>query len=275
MKKFTLFLDESGKSSLASEQAEPFILTGLIIEKRDINTIEGFFRYIKRKYSINTNSPFHSYDIFEHPFEKKLPDYKLKKLSNDLCDFIEIIPIKILILQIDKKLFKSALGIKSLDDFKKNSSTKKMHEFPYRILFTYQLRWFAETLATKEGSWGEIITDSRRGSDKNLIDALEQAKQPESILDPKIKKIIKDRCTGIRFVNKSYLSGALELTDFISYVSFFRTRQLLKTVKAIGLMNVWRKIKNKLPKRKISKITKKEIQSFFLVGKDGVHKYLK
>ena len=34
MKHSTLFLDESGKSSLAEKQNEPFVLTGVILEKK-------------------------------------------------------------------------------------------------------------------------------------------------------------------------------------------------------------------------------------------------
>ena len=39
----TLFIDESGRSSLAEIESEPFVLTGVILENREIQTVEGFF----------------------------------------------------------------------------------------------------------------------------------------------------------------------------------------------------------------------------------------
>ena len=271
MQNITLYLDESGKYSLKSNEQEPFILTGVIIEKKDVNAIEGFFKYIKLKYEIPTTSPFHSFDIYES-FTKKHSDTDLKNLSCNLADFISLIPIKIKILQINKKVFKKALGIKSNKDFQGSWRRNKMVDFPYKIMFTYFLGWFTKYI--KDDYIGSITIDSRRGADKNLIDALDQSIDPTSDYEEKVKKIIKNKCTALCFANKSFLSGALELTDFISYTSFFKSRRMLSQVKKWGFIKVWNAIKTKIDDSKITLITEKNIVKFFKI-KDVVHKFLK
>lgn len=129
----TLFIDESGKSSLSSAATEPFILTGVILDDKDINTVEGFFNYIKRKCDIDVSKPFHSYDLFEKP-ETKIEISKAKSLLKATGDFISLIPIQIKVIVVDKAVFKNALGIKSNDDFKFDSENKEIKEFPYRIM---------------------------------------------------------------------------------------------------------------------------------------------
>src|SRR5947209_3774202 len=114
----TLYIDESGKSSLVEITEEPFILTGVILDQEEKSPVEGFFNYIKRKYSINPNIPFHSYDIFENPEKRTLSDNDAASLLASLADFISLIPIKIYIAAINKKQFKSALGIASVDELK-------------------------------------------------------------------------------------------------------------------------------------------------------------
>lgn len=53
MQKATLYIDESGKSSLLSDEKEPFIITGVILGDQEAIAVEGFFTYIKRKYGID------------------------------------------------------------------------------------------------------------------------------------------------------------------------------------------------------------------------------
>jgi len=67
----------------------------------------------------------------------------------------------------------------------------------------------------------------------------------------------------------------LELTDFISYITYFKVRSLLTQNKHIGVRRVWSSIREKNTTKKIYCLTKKEIQNYFNVDSDGVHKYLK
>ncbi len=269
----TLFLDESGKSSLAEKQNEPFVLTGVILDENEITPVEGFFNYIKRKYSIETSRPFHSYDIFENP-TSKLSTIKSKSLIETLSDFISIIPIKIYIISIDKSLFKLALGVKNNNDFKGSTERKEMRDYPYRIMSSFIFKWFANYLKKTENI-GQIIVDSRRGGDYQLLKSLNLAKDLKGPLPKQTAKLIRDRCTAICFAEKNFLSGGLEITDLISYTSFFHARSAMSTMHGIKLNLCWAQIKKRLPAKALDELDEAQIKRFFKVGQDGVHKYLK
>lgn len=269
----TLFLDESGKSSLAEKQNEPFVLTGVILDDAEINPVEGFFNYIKRKYKIDPNKPFHSYDVFEK-VTSKLTTSKAKLLSTTLADFISLIPIHVSIVSIDKAEFKSALGVQSDNDFHGSSERKEMKEYPYRIMSSLMFKWFANYLKKTSGI-GEIVVDSRRGGDFQLLRSLSLCKDPKGPLSIQATKLIKERCNAICFAEKYFLSGGLEITDLISFTSFFHAKSVMSSMDHVKLGLIWQQIKKRVRNRKICKIQKNEIQKFFAVGNDGVHKYLK
>lgn len=273
MKHSTLFIDESGKSSLAEKANEPFLLTGVILDEEDVKTAEGFFTYIKRKYEINTDKPFHSYDLFENP-DTKISYVKSRPLLKTIADFISLIPIKIQIISIDKKLFKDSLGIKTDEDFKYSSDRKEMKEFPYRIMSAHLYVWFAGYLKTSENI-GEILVDARRGGDYQLIKSLNLCKDPSAPIDKDASQLIKEKCNAICFAEKNFLSGGLEITDLISFTAFFHARRTMSSMNETGLPFVWKDIKNKLPSNKLTKLNKREIRKFFGVGRDGFHKNLK
>jgi hypothetical protein len=70
----------------------------------------------------------------------------------------------------------------------------------------------------------------------------------------------------------SLLSGGLEITDLISYITFFRVRELLSKNKDTGIPLIWEKIKE----RKVLRVIEEsEIRDFFGIKKDEVHKDLK
>lgn len=271
----TLYIDESGKSSLIDNAEEPFILTGVLLDQEEKSPIEGFFNYIKRKYKINPNIPFHSYDIFENPLSRTLTDAEAGSLLESLADFISLIPIKIHIAAVNKKQFKSALGIRSDDDFKGSKKRKEMPEFPYRICACILFKWFAMSLK-KNKSIGEIIVDARRGGDYQLIKTLYASKQPNNgYMDAESAKLIADKCTAICFAEKRFLSGELELTDLISYTAFFHARRKMSSMSKIKLDIVWAEIKKKLYRRDLDRISEDRVRAFFKVEKGKVHKYLK
>lgn len=275
MKKLsTLFLDESGKASLLEQADKPFLLTGVILDDAEKNPTEGFFNYIKRKYEIDPDIPFHSYDIFENPQTKKLSDTEAKALLKTLADFISLIPIKINIVAVNKKQFKNALGATSDNDFKGTKERKEMKEFPYRIAASMLFKEFATSLH-RDGSVGEIIVDARRGGDYQLVKTLYACKQPDGFIDNDSAKLIDERCTAICFAEKRFLSGGLELTDLISYTAFFHARKKMSSMNHIGLNVVWREIRKKLHGNQLDWLSEQEVRSFFKIKKGQVHKYLK
>lgn len=267
----TLFLDESGKASLAEKANEPFLITGVILNNDEVQTVEGFFNYIKRKYNLSLNKPFHSYDIFENP-KTKLPPNETVPLSNTLADYISLIPIKTTVVVIDKEQFKKALGINSIDAFKGDSKRKEMKDYPYRVMVSYLFAIFALYL-DQNNYIGQIIADSRRGADYHVLKTLSLCK--EGIVPFKenvVKKAIRERLSAICFAEKGFLSGGLEITDLISYVSFFRARRLISSQKDLGIDVIWERIRETA---KYVELDENAVKRFFGIKKDGVHKYLK
>ncbi len=170
-----LYIDESGKSSLSDDTSNHFLLTGVIVKQEDLITIEGFFNFIKLKFSLNQTEPFHSYEVYENP-ETMLPAARSRLLSEQLDDFLSIIPIEICIVSIDKSIFRSTLGVTSTDQFKGSKKRKEMRDFPYRVMSTCLFGQFASYLE-KNNLIGQIIADSRRGGDHQLLKSLHLCKE--------------------------------------------------------------------------------------------------
>lgn len=265
-----LFIDESGKSSLADESSPHFLMTGVIINSNDITTIEGFFNYIKLKYSLPINLPFHSYHLYEHP-TLKVGDKTAIELSRTLAEFISLIPIEMHLVVIDKTEFKKALGIINSDDFKGSKERKELKDFPYRIMATCLFGWFANYLK-KNNLTGQIIADSRRGGDHQLLKSLHLCKEGSVPLKTGFKELIDEKIRAITFAEKHLLSGGLELTDLVSYISFFRIRRVLTNYKHLGFDLIWKEINSK---GIFSRLEIDDVKRFFKLKEGEVHKYLK
>ena len=270
--KASLYLDESGKSSLI-DVGEPFIITGTIIRDEEISAIEGFFTYIKRKYKIDDTLPFHSYHTFEEP-ATKLTDSTLLELSNSLAEFVSLIPIKVRVVGIDKQAFRSALGVSSNDDFKGSKERKEMRDYPYRVMASDLFAWFAEELGANN-LIGQVTADSRKGGDHQLLKTLNRCKEG---LVPYRKSttasLIRERVTAICFSEKNFLSGGIELTDLISYITFFKVRRLISANKHIGVDKLWASIKS-LSNFELIDIEDDAVRRFFGLKKNEVHKHLR
>lgn len=269
----TLFIDESGKSSLIEKKNQPFILTGAILDNSKISSIEGFFNFIKLKYDIDPDKPFHSYHIFEDPKEK-IDQSKAITLSKTLAEYLSLIPIKVETVIIDKNEFKKILGATSDDDFKGMRERIEMREYPYRIMASHLFGWFGKEL-DKNDSIGQIIADSRKGGDHLLLKTLNLCKEGKDPYLPKYQDAVKKRITAICFAEKGFLSGGLEITDLISYVAFFRARRMISSVSHLGIETIWKQIKQIKSYKGFKKINEGEIRGFFDIKKGEVHKHLK
>lgn len=267
-----LYIDESGKSSLI-ETRDPFILTGIIIDDVEVRSIEGFFTYIKRRYNIDEDTHFHSYEIFESP-ETKLEDRLLVELANTLANFISLIPLRVRVLKVDKQAFRNALGVKSDEDFKGEKERKEMVQYPYRVMASDLFAWFAEYL-DKNDHIGQVIADSRRGGDHQLLKSLNGAKEGHVPYRNKImSKVINERVTAICFAEKNFLSGTIELTDLISYITFFKVRRLISANEHIGVHKLWESIRS-IDNFDLVEIDEYTVRRFFGLKEDEVHKYLR
>jgi len=270
MNKATLFVDESGKASLADLNQSRFVLTGVILDNTEIQVVEGFFNYIKLKFKITSKEGFHSYDIFEDP-KTKLTNSDLYELSKYIADFLSLIPIKIHIAVIDKGKFSKALGVKTIEDFKGTAERKEMKDYPYRVSATYIFAKFGEYLINQD-SVGEIIADSRKGGDHQLLKTLDLCKENVVPLTGDYHKAIKERISAICFAEKGFLSGGLEITDIVSYTTFNKVIRKLSSMADSGIDKIWEQIR---PVANINKIGESAVRRYFRIKKGEVHKYLK
>lgn len=270
MDKATLFVDESGKSSLADTKDTPFLLTGVILDNSELQTIEGFFNYIKLKFKLPLNKPFHSYEIFEKP-STKLQNSSLVELSKNISEFLSLIPIKIYITEVNKVEFREVLGIKSIDQLKGSSERKEMKEYPYRVTASNIFSKFGRYLIDRN-SIGQIVADSRKGGDHQLLKTLDLCKENVLPIDEYHFKGIKNHISAICFAEKNFLSGGLEITDLISFTRYNRAIRNISGLSSTGIDKVWNVIKRI---SKITKIKNSEVKKFFGIGKGEVHKYLK
>lgn len=272
--KSTLFLDESGKATLTDPKYDVFLLTGIILDDEEVNNIESYFSYIKRRFDLNENEPFHSYDIFEGPKRNSLD--RNKKLASLIADFIETIPAEITICVVDKPGVKQGLGVTSDQQFKGENKLKKneVKESPYKIAASTLFHRFAKHL-NNQNRTGMIITDSRRGADAQLLKTLELCKLESGPLKEESTGLVKDHVSAICFAEKNYLSGGIEIADLISYTLFFELRNMRDTGKKLGLDELRKVIKQKIKKGNYYSIGEKETRKFFKLKKNEVHEGLK
>lgn len=123
-RKYTLFIDESGKPDLDDLTYKNFILTGIAIPKSDLLSIETYLSFIKQKYKL-PNKPLHSYDLFENPFAKvKLSSSQAREFVISLSEFISLIPIDIFLCNTNKKSFIDKYQVMG-DDLKGSKENKE------------------------------------------------------------------------------------------------------------------------------------------------------
>ncbi len=270
MNKATLFVDESGKSSLADQKNKIFLLTGVILDNSELNIIEGFFNYIKLKFKLPTDKPFHSYEIFEKK-DTKLSNSDLIELSKDISEFLLLIPIKIYVAEANKETFRGVLGIKSIDQLKGSSERKEMKDYPYRVTAVYIFSKFGKYLSDKNAI-GQIIADSRKGGDHQLLKTLDLCKEKVIPIKDEYHLSIKNNVSAICFAEKSFLSVGLEITDLISYTCFNSAIRNMSNLSETGLKEIWNSVKQL---RIAAEMSEEGLRRFYGIKKGEVHKYLK
>lgn len=270
MDKATLFVDESGKSSLADLKDNPFLLTGVILDNSELQTIEGFFNYIKLKFKLPTDKPFHSYEIYEKP-STKLSNSSLIELSKNISEFLSLIPIKVYVAEVNKSEFRGVLGIKSIDQLKGSSERKEMKEYPYRVTATYIFSMFGKYLIDRN-SVGQVVADSRKGGDHQLLKTLNLCKENALPVKKEYYEAIKHYISAICFAEKSFLSGGLEITDLISFTCFNRAIRNISNLSDTGLEIIWKTIHNLAS---FGEMNKDGLRKFYGLKKGEVYKYLK
>jgi len=269
-KKHILYLDESGCSSLTDYVSKKFLLTGVMIDTKEDIEISAYFNFIKRKYGIPVNYPFHSHDIFEN---KRSPSYltntNAKDVISSLAEFIDITPIKFKVFMLNKNKLRRFFGFKR-DSFKGiPRDRRKDKEIGYDILASRLIFWFAHELEKKSAK-GEIVADSRRKSDVILLDSYLNCQMSSSFNESDISILAREarnNITSIKFEKKTGLCGGLEIADLISYVSFLAENNRLKKSSAKNISVLWKVVKKNMLRGAIQEIREDSFEKYLTTGR--------
>lgn len=257
MKRYIMYLDESGVGSLNDYQDKAFILSALIIQENEDIQFSSYFNYTKKKYKISDNRPFHSYELFEDKKSKHyLTTKKAKSFIKSLSEFINISPFKVIVTAIDKEELRRFLGIPKKFKFKPKEDNFAFRDLPYEVLGRYLFFWFANFLKKKgNDSIGHIVAESRESGDQALLRTFLDSQQENKF--KKDARLFRSFVCSIGFEKKLGLSGGLEMIDLISYFSNqFLRRELIKSFGKKGGRLLWKNLKQKLEKQKIQRIRK-------------------
>lgn len=258
--KLILFIDESGKPDFDDVNYRHFLLTGVVIPEAEFEIVTGYFSYIKRKYNLPFEKPFHTYQLLEEP-NSKLHISGGRSFVKSMSEFIEACPINIFLAHTDKIIFQK----KFKTELAKTTKIREENKGIVYFLSAYKLfQLFIDNLK-KEKATGSVCADSRYNQDRDLLDAFLKIRDKHfkgGITNPYAEKS-KQLLTSITFANKFSLSGGLELTDFISFVMFAKIQRKLSQFDNVGLKEAVRAIESKLvSKRKMFGISKILINQF-------------
>lgn len=260
MRRYLLYIDESGSGNLADD-SQNLIITGVIVEDNADSEISGYFSYLKKIYKLPEGSSFHSYDLFENNKSGFfLPVQKAKKLVDSLTEFIKIIPITGSIHYLDKKDLRNFLGMSDnkKEYFSGSEEAKRWKDIPYEILASKIFFWFSKYVNNIDKmARGAVVAESRREADHALLRAYLRCKTPSQLNSINLKKCsdkMQKQISSIRFEEKTGFWPGLEIADLFSYVAYqsitgeIRSKRF--TEKNFTLL--WKTIKNKIESKKIS-----------------------
>jgi ERCC4-related helicase len=162
-KKYTLFIDESGKSKL-SDQGDRFLLSGVIIENDLHQALSNLMLSLKNKNNIPTNTNIHAYDLFEKEevLGAKLKNKEIIYFFEHLIHLIRGAEMKCILYEADKKPFRDRIERKSQKTQKTEKAIHKYlksqgdHDILYEVLTAKMILEFGKFLE-KEQAHGEII----------------------------------------------------------------------------------------------------------------------
>jgi len=264
-KQYSLFIDESGIADLTDYTYKKFTLTGVIVPNVELNEVSGYFTFVKRKYGLKEDIPFHTYDLLENPeSSSKLSPADARQFVDSMCEFIELTPLVITTAYTNKEVFRKEFQI-TTEKLKGSKEAKERRGLIYYLSALKQLECFTKFLEKKDGL-GFIHSDSRMYQDVDLLKSfwsIKQSHKKGAVKNPYYESARK-RVVSITFAEKPALSSGVQIADFISFVVFAHTRRKMSSFSDIQLGGVWEVIKEKLNYEDLIET----------MGKEEVRKYL-
>jgi hypothetical protein len=269
MKRYSLYIDESGSGNLTDYSYNNLLLTGIIIEEIHDIEISAYFNYIKKIYKLSEYIPFHSYDLFENSKSKSyLPLNKAVKLINSLTEFIKIIPVKASIYNIDKTKLRFFFGMKGKNDyFSGSEESERWKEIPYEILSSKMFFWFADNLTANSEHRGAIVAESRKEADHALLRSYLRCKTPSQHNSQNMRSAsekMQKRISSIRFEGKIGFWPGLEIADLFSYTAYQVVNKKIRSkhFRDRKFTNLWHAIEKKIYNKKINVATNHTFKTY-------------
>ncbi len=276
MKKYTLYLDESGSTSFTQEtlvsRGVNFAICSIAVEHSEDSSLSAYFEYLKKKHSLGSIKPFHSYDIFENIHSAQyLSPSKSKLLCKSLAEFIEIAPIRFNVFYINREKCRKYFQIKkSITNIEINAHQygQLIRDLPYDLVSTQALWWFSGDILSSE-SRGSVTAESREVDDHALLDSFIRNKAPDNFVifpaghkghrpfEQKLHQnavLMRQRVTSLKFENKIAECPGLELADLISYITFQYINKKLNQFSDKGVPELWDVIRKKMDNKKPTQI---------------------
>lgn len=261
---FSMFIDESGIADLTDERYKHFILTSITAPDSELDSISGYFSFIKRKYELEEDFPFHTYDLLENPdSDIRLTPAQAEKFVDSMCEFIDLTPLNILVIHTDKDSFIDDFSITE-DDLKGSKENKEKRGIIYYLSSLLKMEHFTKFLKDKD-AYGGVYADSRTYQDRDLLEAFINIKQKlkKGAIKNKYYEESRKRLNSITFADKNRFSSGIQLVDFISFVVFARFARKLNSFDEIGLRKVWTKIKDEAKiKNLVDELGKRNIKKY-------------
>lgn len=207
MKKYCLFIDESGSFDLNHSNSELYILCGCAVEERNRQDIKAYADQIKFKYWGKTDIVFHSREMSRNDgaFEIFEDKADLKELFlQDLLKFLRNSPFTILPIIIHKPSAK-----------KKNWTKEKIIQKTSNYVISNYIR----LLFIKKNAAGKIVIEfSNTFKDKFYLESFNYFIRPDcKDLDQIDYKIVQKKLTSLSFVTKHNHDIEEQIADLMTY----------------------------------------------------------
>jgi hypothetical protein len=254
MPSYNLYLDESGTANINDYRDTFFVICGIIIEKQYDHDLTSYFTFLKKRYGIQESVNFHAAEFFEtreNSLFNNISDGKAEEFCFSLGEFIKTIPLKIIAHAVRKDIVRTLVKIPE----KYSMTAKRVNiediDIAYEIIIRKMMFEFASHLVAKD-ALGAVIAESRRESDRILLQAYVESQEPFRFKEKPYYYEISDetrkRISSVCFENKRGLTGGLEIADICSYVIYRFLHESLDRAQSRGLTDLWEIIEPKIEK---------------------------
>lgn len=209
MKKYSLFIDESGNPNPKDQKSRFYILCGCAIEDGKREELKDYADQIKFKYWGRTDIVFHSSEIAKNMGEFSIfrnnPELK-KEFEKDLIKFLNKAPITIFPVIVDKQIAN-----------KRNWNNVKIIQKTANHVISNYLR----LLLTKPSAKGKIIIEfSAVEKDRYYLSSFTYFTSPGCRdLNGMDYKLVQKKLTSLSFVTKHNHDIEEQITDLLAYAA--------------------------------------------------------